>query len=64
MKRVKVLIVMFVCMAVMGAVLVMGLLAKLLGLTAKWLTIPAIAIQLAAIDLSNTVRGWLRRAVR
>ena len=71
MKRVKVLIVLFVCMAVMGAVLAMGLLAKLLGLTAKVLTIPAkllvdtaIAIQCAAIDLSNTVRGWLCRAVR
>lgn len=71
MKRVKVLIVLFVCMAVMGAVLVMGLLAKLLGLTAFWLTIPAkllvdtaIAIQCAAIDLSNTARGWMRWAVR
>lgn len=71
MKRVKVLIVMFVCMAVMGAVLVMGLLAKLLGLTAKLLTIPAklmvdtaIAVQWAAIGLTNTVRGWWRWAVR
>lgn len=71
MKRVKVLIVLFVCMAAMGAVLVMGLLAKLLGLTAKVLTIPAkllvdtaIAVQRAAIYLANTARGWLRWAVR
>lgn len=71
MKRVKVLIVLFVCMAVMGAVLVMGLLAKLLGLTAKMLTIPAkllvdtaIAVQRAGIGLCKTARGWLRWAVR
>ena len=78
MKRVKVLIVLFVCMAVMGVVLVMellakmlGLTAKMLGLTAKMLTVPAkllvdtaIAIQWAEVDLSNTARGWWRWAVR
>lgn len=65
MKRVKVLIVLFACMAVMGVGLVMALLAKMLGLTAKMLTIPAkllvdtaIAIQLAAVDLYNTARDW------
>lgn len=56
MKRVKVLIVLFACMAVMGVLLVMGLLAKMLGLT-------AIAIQRAAIDLTNTARDWWRWAV-
>lgn len=71
MKRVKVLIVLFACMAVIGVVLVMALLAKMLGLTAKRLTIPAkllvdtaIAVQRAAIYLANTARGWLRWAVR
>lgn len=70
MKRVKVLIVLFACMAVMGVWLVMALLAKMLGLTAKMLTVPAkllvdteIAIQRAAVDLSSTARGWLRWAV-
>lgn len=71
MKRVKVLIVLFACMAVMGVWLAMALLAKLLGLTAKVLTIPAkllvdtaIAVQRAGIYLANTARGWLRWAVR
>ena len=69
MKRLKVLFVLFACMAVMG--LVMALLAKMLGLTAKMLTIPAkllvdtaIAVQRAGIGLYNTARGWLRWAVR
>lgn len=56
MKRVKVLIVLFACMAVMGVLLVMGLLAKMMELT-------AIAIQRAAVDLYNTARGWWRWAV-
>ena len=71
MKRVKVLIVLFACMAVMGVVLVMALLAKMLGLTAKMLTIPAkllvdtaIAVERAGIGLLFTARGWLRWAVR
>lgn len=71
MKRVKVLIVLFACMAVIGVMLVMVLLAKLLWLTAKMLTIPAkllvdtaIAVQRAGISLYNTARGWLRWAVR
>lgn len=71
MKRVKVLIVLFACMAVMGVWLAMALLAGVLGLLAKLLTIPAkllvdtaIAIQRAAIDLTNTARGWWRWAVR
>lgn len=76
MKRVKVLIVLFACMAVMGVWLAMALLAKMLGLTAKrltakMLTIPAkllvdtaIAVQRAGIGLYNTARGWLRWAVR
>ena len=38
-------------------VLVMGLLAKMMELT-------AIAIQRAAVDLYNTARGWWRWAVR
>lgn len=57
-------------MAVMYAALVIGLLANLLVLTAKILTIPAkllvdmaIAIQYAAIDLYNTVRGWISEYV-
>lgn len=71
MKRVKVLIVLFVCMAAMGAVLVMGLLAWLVyGLT--WVLLKMLEAMKAladsmvwlAIDLSNTVRGWLCRAVR
>uniref|UniRef100_UPI003FEDFEBE hypothetical protein n=1 Tax=Gemmiger formicilis TaxID=745368 RepID=UPI003FEDFEBE len=71
MKRVKVLIVLFACMAVTGVVLVMVLLAKLLWLTAKMLTIPAkllvdtaIAVRRAGIGLCHTARGWLRWAVR
>lgn len=71
MKRVKVLIVLFVCMAVMGVVLVMelltyalGLLAALLNAAAKLLNDTGIAVQWAAIDLSNTARGWWRWAVR
>lgn len=71
MKRVKVLIVLFACMAVIGVMLVMVLLAKLLWLTAKMLTIPAkllvdtaIAVRRAGIGLCKTARGWLRWAVR
>nr|DAW89113.1 MAG TPA: hypothetical protein [Bacteriophage sp.] len=71
MKRVKVLIVLFACMAVIGVMLVMVLLAKLLWLTAKMLTIPAkllvdtaIAVRRAGIGLCHTARGWLRWAVR
>lgn len=71
MKRVKVLIVLFACMAVIGVMLVMVLLAKLLWLTAKVLTIPAkllvdtaIAVRRAGIGLCKTARGWLRWAVR
>lgn len=56
MKRVKVLIALFACMAVMGVLLAMGLLAKMMELT-------AIAIQRAAIDLTNTARDWWRWAV-
>lgn len=56
MKRVKVLIALFACMAVMGVLLVMGLLAKIMELT-------AIAIQRTAIDLTNTARDWWRWAV-
>ena len=70
MKRVKVLLVLFACMAVMAVWLVMALLAKMLGMTAKMLTIPEkllvdteIAVQWAAVDLSNTARGWWRWAV-
>lgn len=71
MKRVKVLIVLFACMAVMGVWLAMALLADVLGLgaallnaAAKLLNDTGIAVQRAAIDLSNTARGWLRWAVR
>lgn len=71
MKRVKVLIVLFACMAVIGVMLVMALLVKLLWLTAKMLTIPvkllvdtAIAVRQAGIGLCKTTRGWLRWAVR
>ena len=71
MKRVKVLIVLFACMAVIGVVLVMvlvngalGLLAALLNAAAKLLNDTGIAVQWAAIDLSNTARGWWRWAVR
>lgn len=71
MKRVKVLIVLFACMAVMGVVLVMelltyalGLLAALLNAAAKLLNDTGIAVQWAAIDLSNTARGWWHWAVR
>lgn len=71
MKRVKVLIVLFACMAVIGVMLVMVLLAKLLWLTAKMLTLTAkmlvdteIAVRRAAIGLCKTARGWLRWAVR
>lgn len=70
MKRVKVLIVLFVCMAVMGVWLVMslvsgalGLLEALLNAAAKLLNDTGIAVQWAAIDLSNTARGWWRWAV-
>ena len=70
MKRLKVLFVLFACMAVMGVWLAMALLAKMLGLTAKMLTIPAkllvdtaIAVQRAGIGLYNTARGWVRWAV-
>ena len=48
MKRVKVLIVPFACMAVIGVVLVMVLLAKLLWLTAKMLTLTAKMLTLTA----------------
>lgn len=71
MKRVKVLIVLFACMAVIGVMLVMVLLAKLLWLTAKMLTLTAkmlvdtaIAVRRAGIGLCHTARGWLRWAVR
>lgn len=71
MKRVKVLIVLFVCMAVMAVWLVMALLTDALGLLAallnaaeKLLNDTGIAVQRAAIDLANTARGWLRWAVR
>ena len=78
MKRVKVLIVLFACMAVIGVWLAMALLAKLLWLTAKMLTLTAkrltipakllvdtaIAVRRAGIGLCNTARGWLRWAVR
>lgn len=56
MKRVKVLIALFACVTAIGVLLVMGLLAKMMELT-------AIAIQRAAIDLTNTARDWLRWAV-
>ena len=71
MKRLKVLFVLFVCMAVMGVWLAMALLADALGLlaallnaAAKMLNDTGIAGQRAAIGLCNTARGWLRRAVR
>ena len=71
MKRLKVLFVLFACMAVMGVVLVMALLTDALGLLAAMLNVAAkllndtwIAVQRAAIGLSNTARGWLRWAVR
>lgn len=64
MKRVKVLIVLFACMAVMGVWLAMALLTDALGLLAALLNDTGIAVQRAAIGLSNTARGWLRRAVR
>lgn len=71
MKRVKVLIVLFACMAVMGVWLALALLADVLGLgaallnaAAKLLNDTGIAVQRAAIGLSNTARGWLRWAVR
>ena len=71
MKRLKVLFVLFACMAVMGVWLAMalltdalGLLAALLNAAAKLLNDTGIAVQRAAIDLSNTARGWLRWAVR
>lgn len=70
MKRVKVLIVLFACMAVMGVWLamalltdVLGLLAALLNAAAKLLNDTGIAVQRAAIDLSNTARDWWRWAV-
>lgn len=71
MKRLKVLFVLFACMAVMGVWLAMalltdalGLLAALLNAAAKLLIDTGIAVKWAAIDLSNTARGWLRWAVR
>lgn len=64
MKRVKVLIVLFACMAVMAVWLVMALLTDALGLLAALLNDTGIAVQRAAIDLANTARGWLRWAVR
>lgn len=64
MKRVKVLIVLFVCMAVMAVWLVMVLLTDALGLLAALLNDTGTAVQRAAIDLANTARGWLRWAVR
>lgn len=64
MKRVKVLIVLFVCMAVMAVWLVMALLTDALGLLAALLNDTGTAVQRAAIDLANTARGWLRWAVR
>ena len=71
MKRVKVLIVLFACMAVMGVWLVLslvsgalGLLAALLNAAAKLLNDTGITVQWAARDLSNTARGWWRWAVR
>lgn len=71
MKRVKVLIVLFVCMAVMAVWLVMALLTDALGLLAallnaaeKLLNDTGTAVQRAAIGLYNTARGWLRWAVR
>lgn len=71
MKRVKVLIVLFACMAAMGVWLamalltdVLGLLAALLNAAAKLLNDTGIAVQRATIDLSNTARGWVRWAVR
>lgn len=71
MKRLKVLFVLFACMAVMGVVLVMALLTDALGLLAAMLNVAAkllndtgIAVQRAVIGLSNTARGWLRWAVR
>ena len=71
MKRLKVLFVLFACMAVMGVVLVMALLTDALGLLAAMLNVAAkllndtgIAVQQPAIGLSNTARGWLRWAVR
>lgn len=64
MKRVKVLIVLFACMAVMAVWLVMALLTDALGLLAALLNDTGTAVQRAAIDLANTARGWLRWAVR
>ena len=71
MKRVKVLIVLFACMAVMGMWLAMALLADVLGLgaallnaAAKLLNDTGIAVQRAGIGLCKTARGWLRWAVR
>lgn len=64
MKRVKVLIVLFVCMAVIGVMLVMMLLEKLLWLTAKMLVDTEIAVRRAGIGLCKTACGWLRWAVR
>lgn len=71
MKRVKVLIVLFACMAVMVVWLAMALLTDVLGMLAELLIAAArllndtgIAVQRAAIDLSNTARGWIRWAVR
>lgn len=71
MKRVKVLIVLFACMAVMGVWLALALLADVLGLgaallnaAAKLLIDTGIAVQRAGIGLCKTARGWLRWAVR
>lgn len=64
MKRVKVLIVLFACMAVIGVMLVMVLTAKMLTIPAKLLVDTAIAVRRAGIGLCHTARGWLRWAVR
>lgn len=71
MKRVKVLIVLFACMAVMAVWLVMALLTDALGLLTallnaaeKLLNDTGTAVQRAGIGLCNTARGWLRWAVR
>lgn len=68
MKRVKVLIVLFVCMAVMGVWLAMslvsgalGLLEALLNAAAKLLNDTGIAVQWAAIDLCVLRQGVAQR---
>lgn len=64
MKRVKVLIVLFACMAVMAVWLVMALLTDALGLLAALLNDTGTAVRRAGIGLCKTARGWLRWAVR